>query len=123
MPTVHGDYVMENGDQLVLEPTTNAGCGHGVPYDENADNLRVSLVLRHVTKHEVRRPAGDSAAAWAVRTRKPSGAWSKWEAVKATKEGEPTDREERLRHRREQAALIFHREELKAKGTKQLREG
>ena len=122
MPTVHGEFIMEFGDLFVLEPETNASCAHGVPYDESADNLRVSLVLRHVSKHEVRVLADDAAAPWEVRTRKTSGTWSKWESVKAPKQGEPTDQEDRLRHRRGQAARIFQRQELNAKETKLLRE-
>ena len=113
---------MSNGDLFVLEPETNASCAHGVPYDESADNLRVSLVLRHVSKHEVRVLADDAAAPWEVRTRKTSGTWSKWESVKAPKQGEPTDQEDRLRHRRGQAARIIQRQELNAKETKLLRE-
>ena len=122
MRTVHGEFIMSNGDLFVLEPETNASCAHGVPYDESADNLRVSLVLRHVSKHEVRVLADDAAAPWEVRTRKTSGTWSKWESVKAPKQGEPTDQEDRLRHRRGQAARIFQRQELNAKETKLLRE-
>ena len=62
MPTIHGDYEMEHGDMFVLEPETNATCAHGVPYDGSTSGLRVSLVLRHVSKHEVRLLAGDPAS-------------------------------------------------------------
>ena len=76
MPTVHGDFVMEHGDLFVLEPTTNGSCAHGVPYDQSADGLRVSLVLRHVSKHEVRvlaePPAEDEPAAHVVQLLAPA---------------------------------------------------
>ena len=120
--TIYGDFAMMHGDMFVLEPDTNATCAHGVPYDESASGLRVSLVLRHVSKHEVRLLASDPASPWEVRTRKPSGVWGKWENVKGAADGEPTDPGERLAHRREQAARILRRRELNARGTQQLRE-
>ena len=107
---------------FVLEPDTNATCAHGVPYDESASGLRVSLVLRHVSKHEVRLLASDPASPWEVRTRKPSGVWSKWENVKGAADGEPTDPGERLAHRRGEAVRILRRQELNARGAAQLRE-
>jgi hypothetical protein len=48
--------------------------------------------------------------------------WGKWENVKGAADGKPTDPAERLAHRREQAARILRRQELKARGTRQLRE-
>ena len=66
--------------------------------------------------------ASDSASPWDVRTRKPSGVWGKWENVKGAADGEPTDPAERLAHRREQAALLLLRQELSARGARQLRE-
>ena len=50
---------------MCAEPTTPRYVLH-----EDADGLRVSLVLRHVSKHEVRVLLADNAAApWDVRTR------------------------------------------------------
>ena len=68
------------------------------------------------------RAPSDPASPWEVRTRKPSGVWSKWENVKGAADGEPTDPAERLAHHRQQAALILRRQELSARGAQQLRE-
>ena len=71
---------MERGDMIVLEPATNSTCAHCVLYGEHQTGRRVSLALRHVSRHEMRLLAGDAAAPWRVRARKPCGVWSPWES-------------------------------------------
>ena len=60
------EHTMQHGDLYVLWPEMNKNYSHGVPKDPSAKELRVSLVLRHVTKHWIRRLAADPNAPWEI---------------------------------------------------------
>ena len=95
-----------------------------MPYDEGAKELRVSLVMRHVTKHELRTANGGEKMLWEVRTRDTTGAWGKWTRVKAAEQDndQPLGQTERPEDRRAQAATRLRRDRLQAMDAKVLRQ-
>ena len=84
----------------------------------------MSLVMRHVTRHEVRRAKGDESSPWEVRCRNAAGAWGKWARVKAAKrdDGQPLGQTARLEDRRTLTATRLRKQQLEAMDSKWLRE-
>ena len=113
-----GDFRMEAGDMFVLTPETNTKYAHGVPMDTAADQLRISLVLRHVTKHWVRQ-RDDNSACWEVCTsnvNEQDGPWGLLPAAKETADQKREGAKRKLEQQREEREKKQARQVKRAAG-------
>ena len=117
--TILQEFVMGHGDLFVLLPEVNKNWAHGVPMDPSAIELRVSLVLRHVSKHWIRRPLEGPTGSWEVCTRNAKGRDGKWKRVRQPRAGEPEDTHQRLAFRRRASVTKIREKARKREGGRQ----